>query len=145
MPAWKNPNLPVALKPCPRCHGTGRVPKPGGRRDELVEESIAWAQSWHGKLAVVTPWEGVEIPGLAIAFVDRGGWGAVKVYTPKPVYSRSRGGFTYPVTYRDCGQPFPHYKVAKRHASDLAPLVHWDDDGALEVLKMLPGQNLLEE
>lgn len=121
------------------------VPKPPGRRDELVEESKAWAQSWHGKMAVITMRDGRQFPGLAIAAVDRGGWGVIRVYTPKPVYNYSRSGYAYPVTDRDYGAPFPYYKVGKKYSENMAPLEHWDDNDELEALKQLPGPLMLQE
>lgn len=143
MPAWKNPNLPVALKPCPRCKGTGRVPKPGGRRDELVEESMAWARSWHGEMVVVTHHDGRQLPGLATFYVERGGWGAVRVFMPKAVYQGGRHGFNYAVTEQPYGSRFPYYTVPKRHSDRLSPLLHWDETandlqvGGLQLLEGL--------
>lgn len=72
----------VTYKTCPHCGGSGQVPCTG--REHFQQQSYDWTKSLNGK-AVMIPFlsverEWIEVPGLAIQTILKGGWGAVKVY-----------------------------------------------------------------
>ncbi len=72
----------VTYKTCPNCGGSGQVPCTG--REYFQQQAYDWAKSLNGQAVLIpflsTERKWIEVPGLAIQTVLKGGWGAVKVY-----------------------------------------------------------------
>ncbi len=79
---YRQTNLLVGYKPCPKCDGTGEVLCHG--KEHHMQRSLMWAGSWHGR-AVTVEWlvafhEWGRIPGWAVAAVAPGGYGCLHVF-----------------------------------------------------------------
>lgn len=70
-------NAVVTFKDCPKCHGTGRVTCDG--RDKFRQKYLLWAMRLHMKPVVYSGGK-QEIPGIAVAGINPGGWAFVDIY-----------------------------------------------------------------
>jgi hypothetical protein len=74
----------VGFKPCPRCHGTGKIPCDG--KEIYRERHRVWAEGFVGKLVAIEAYDYVKkayrwIPGLATGVSKaQGGWPQVVVH-----------------------------------------------------------------
>jgi len=63
----------LKLKPCPKCKGAGLVPCDG--KEAIRQASLDWANSYDLKLV-----KREGITGVAMAGIQPGGWGCLKIY-----------------------------------------------------------------
>ena len=101
-----------------------------------MAKSLAWAQSWHGEMATVRAHNGQLIPGIGIAYVGPGGWGNVRVFTPKHIYLDEPGRIPYRITQEEPYRfPLPFRNVSWGNHGDIAALDYWEDIPELADLK----------
>lgn len=70
----------ATFKPCPKCHGTGKVTCDG--RDHIRQKYLLWAMRFHMK-PVVYKGKKQPVPGIAVAGVGPGGWAFLDIYVSK--------------------------------------------------------------
>ena len=78
-------NRVVTFKTCPRCKGTGKVTSDG--RDHIRQKYLAWAWSHHMKPVIFHGKQ--DIPGIAVAGINPGGWAFLDIYV---ALTDDRGG-----------------------------------------------------
>jgi len=66
----------ATFKTCPKCHGTGRVTSDG--KDHIRQKYLAWAWRLHMKPVVYAGKQ--EVPGIAVAGINPGGWAFLDIY-----------------------------------------------------------------
>ena len=69
-------DAPVTFKPCPKCKGTGQVTSDG--KDHIRQKYLAWAWRFHMKPVVYAGKQ--EVPGIAVAGINPGGWAFLAIY-----------------------------------------------------------------
>lgn len=168
MTRFKNEQYPVGQKPCPRCHGSGHIPRQGGRYEQGREETQRWARSFDRRLVVYRRphywWTGQgqdrhvnevdeTVPGVAVAFTKQGGYGGLGIYLPHEVVDRSpyrelwlygcNEMFPYhspqSISCQIPSLPFPCYEVTWTGRESISPMELWDVTEALEPVSLALG------
>jgi len=66
----------TTYKTCPKCQGKGKVPSDG--KEHIRQKYLAWAWRLHMKPVVYAGKQ--EVPGIAVAGINPGGWAFVDIY-----------------------------------------------------------------
>ncbi len=100
----------ATYKDCPKCHGTGRVTCDG--RDPFRQKYLLWAMRLHMKPVVYSGKQ--EIPGIAVAGINPGGWAFLDIYVS---LTNDRNGMTH---FNEEAGAFLHIRRRRKRGQKLA-------------------------